>query len=101
MKSYCSAARHTMAEMDPCENYCIEMNPARGEWPSIPVEVERLLKEFVVDAMEIGVPCSKSKLAVDIQEYVRREKLVVAFTNEKPGTNGHLTISLKYVYLSF
>ena len=81
-----------MAHMEPSDKYALEINPARGEWPSLSTELENMLKHFVVDAQKIGVPRSKSKIAVDIQEYVRLEKLEVPFRNGKPGKS-NLTLS--------
>ena len=65
--------------------YHLEMRALRGNEPAISDELEQLLKSFVADCFDIGVPCSKSRLALDIQEYVRQEKIDVPFVNEKPG----------------
>ena len=80
-------AREVMSEMAEQDNYHLEMVSPRGSQECLPTEVEELLKNFVADAYDIGVPRSRSQLVVDIQEYVRQEKIQVSFMNDKPGND--------------
>ena len=64
--------------------------------PSLPVNLEVELKQFLSDAKHIGVPRSKTRCAEDIQVYVTQENIEVPFTNNKPGnisqkTNGYFS----------
>ena len=55
--------------------------------PSLPGEVERLLKLFLEHCHYIGVPPSRGRCARDIQEMVIQEKIQVwYFVYNKPGT---------------
>ena len=58
------------------------MGPDRG----LCRDEEDNLKAFLEDVRAIGVPRTKGRCAVDIQEYVRQQNLWVPFKNDKPGT---------------
>ena len=58
-----------------------------GRDPSLPREVEHLLKLFLEHCHYIGVPRSRGRCARDIQEMVIQEKIPVRqFVYNKPGT---------------
>ena len=57
-----------------------------GRDPSLPAEIEKLLKLFLEHCNHIGVPRSRGRCARDIQEMVIQEKIPVPrFVYNKPG----------------
>ena len=56
--------------------------------PSLPREIEALLKMFLEHCTHIGIPRSRGKCALDIQEMVIQERIPVrSFVYNKPGKN--------------
>ena len=81
----CRQAKEVMKGMQEMDEYNLEMRQLRGADPVLSAELEDLLKKFVADAYDIGVPRSRSRLAIDIQQYVRQENIEVPFVDQKPG----------------
>ena len=78
-------ARGVMNKMEMADNYWLEMRAPKGQEPVFDSELIQLMKQFITDAEDIGVPRSRSRMAVDIQEYVRQEKIPVPFNKQRPG----------------
>ena len=74
-----------MNKLLPEEPQVFEMKDYYGPDRGLCQEDEIMLKTFIEDAELIGIPRSRARCAVDIQEYVREKQLVVPFTNDKPG----------------
>ena len=59
-----------------------------GREPSLPAEIEKLLKLFIEHCTHIGVPRSRGRCALDIQEMVIQERIPVrSFVYNKPGSD--------------
>ena len=58
----------------------------RGPATSLDPELEKKIRVFIEDCYHMGLPCCKGKLALDIQEYLKRNNIEVnSFVNQKPG----------------
>ena len=66
-----------------------------GREPALQPEIEKLLKLFIEHCTHIGVPRSRGKCALDIQQMVIQERIPVrTFVYNKPGT--YVCISVNY-----
>ena len=71
---------------DASGHFNLTLNKKTGPDTVLPREVELELAEYIKYRHSIHSPVSKSKVAVDLQKYIRQEKLIVKFmTEDKPG----------------
>ena len=69
-----------------------------GREPSLPREVEQVLKMYLEHCRYIGVPRSRGRCARDIQEMVIQEHLPVRqFVYNKPGSHIRTLMSIFYL----
>ena len=78
--------RDALAELMPNEPQVFEMRDYFGPDRGLCRDDEDNLKAFLEDVRDIGVPRTRSRCAVDIQEYVHEQNLIMPFKNDKPGT---------------
>ena len=59
----------------------------KGPATCLPREFEQTIRLFIEDCYHMGIPRSKGRLALDIQEYLLRNNMEVVpnFVNQKPG----------------
>ena len=58
----------------------------KGPETSLDRQLKQLIRIFIEDCFYMGIPWCKGRLAIDIQEYLKRNDIHVAnFIDEKPG----------------
>ena len=77
--------RDTLSKLTPEEPQVFEMKDYMGPERGLCRDNEDNIKYFLEDARAIGVPRTRGRCAVDIQEYIRQQNMWVPFKNDKPG----------------
>ena len=79
--------------------YEINIPLSHGPLPVLPPEFEDRLVRYITGCADVGLHRTRSRVALDIQTYIRRNRLAItAFTDEKPGK---VCISYIVVHVNF
>ena len=76
---------------DASGHYTVALPGKKGQEKVLSEEVELLLAKYINFRQSIASPVSKSKVSIDIKQYIEYHELVVKlFKQQKPGKNQFL-----------